>query len=195
MMKKTKDLSVVAENLHDWFGDFMRLCDASLFSMSSDPAHQEAAVLHTLIRNAKEVTDTPLGPRGDLYPPVAFSLAAACRRLGISPGKGNWKSAVENVLDFRRKLGDLEDSDIAFPIGTTASNFKNLFEEALINAGVTDRPTILDDDNQRSALGLAVNWGMRFLIAYALETKSKKKPRTDRPRDLAWIRDLVKDLA
>ena len=48
-----------------------------------------------------------------------------------------------------------------------AAIFREHFLEALRQAGVARVPTILDAANRRTALGLAINWGLRFLIATA----------------------------
>jgi len=55
---------------------------------------------------------------------------------------------------------------------------------------VPDRRTILVEENRRGSLGLAVNWGFRFLHAYALEIKpSRTRDRT--MRDLQWVHSLI----
>jgi hypothetical protein len=81
----------------------------------------------------------------------------------------------------------------AYGIGdlTAASIFKRLLEEALIGAGVTDRPTLLDEANRRASLGTALQWGMKLLLAYALEVE----PRAPRRgiRDLRWIGALLRE--
>jgi hypothetical protein len=52
--------------------------------------------------------------------------------------------------------------------------------------------TVLDAKNQRLALGLAVNRGLRTLLAYAAETELRR-PRGPRTRhDLTWIGALVR---
>ena len=59
-----------------------------------------------------------------------------------------------------------------------------------MHAGVTDRPTILAEENRRVSLGLAVNWGLRFLIAYALETQPPRSGRRE-VRDLGCIHSII----
>ena len=55
---------------------------------------------------------------------------------------------------------------------------------------VPDRRTMLVEENRRESLGLAVNWGFRFLLAYALEIKpSRTGDRT--MRDLQWVHSLI----
>jgi hypothetical protein len=50
----------------------------------------------------------------------------------------------------------------------------------------------LNKEDREVALGLAVNWGMRLLLAYALEG-TRSMDGSNR-RDLAWIANLVKPL-
>jgi hypothetical protein len=88
---------------------------------------------------------------------------------------------------MRRRIDSAESERLALAIGTPASILKELFCEALINAGVTDRPTLLVEENRRVSLGLALNWGLRLLIAYALEM-SPTRSRTSQVHDLRWLR-------
>jgi hypothetical protein len=121
---------------------------------------------------------------------LTLALVAACRRLGIIPTPRHWVAAVRNVRDVRSRAASANAQQLALPIGTAASLFKELFGEALIEAGVTDRPTILVEQNRRASLGLAVNWGLRFLVAYALQIRPARSPSRG-PHDLRWVHSLI----
>ena len=70
--------------------------------------------------------------------------------------------------------------------------FKILLDDAIDAAGLGAQVTVLDAKNQRLALGLAVNWGLRTLLAYAAETELRR-PRGPRTRhDLTWIGAMVR---
>jgi hypothetical protein len=180
----------VAAELAGWFADVARLWDAAYFEGSTSPKHREAAVFEILSRNAKVILDAPLDSRGDLYKPLTLTLAAACRRVGVVPNAKHWLSALRNVNEVRSRVASADAERFALPLGTAASLFKDLFCEALVHAGVTDRPTILVEENRRVSLGLAVNWGLRFLIAYAQELRPPRSRRRD-VRDLGWVHSLL----
>jgi hypothetical protein len=128
-----------------------------------------------------------LDPGGALYGPICFVLAASCRRLRIEPGEREWIAAIKNVLRLDARVREVAET-AALPLGTPAAIFKQQLDEALVNAGVTDRPTILDRHNREVALGLAANWAMRFLIAYALETTEQAPDGVPTAHDLGWLR-------
>ena len=184
-------LDETGRELNDWFASVLRDCDA-VFELPETNAHREAVVQGMLTRNAKMVVDAEIDDEGQLYPAVAKALAASCRKLGIETNVGHWKAALQNVLAARAQFGQRNDT-LGLALGSPAAVFKSLFDEALINAGVTDRPTILVEENRRTALGLAINWGIRFLLAYALELPSRKK-RPPAARDVWWIRSLIEPL-
>ena len=104
------------------------------------------------------------------------------------PTARHWSAAIQNVREVRRRAASAEARQLALPVGTAASLFNELFGEALIEAGVTDRPTILVEQNRRASLGLAVNWGLRFLVAYALQIRPS---RSRGPHDLRWVHALI----
>jgi hypothetical protein len=179
-----------AAQLADWFGDIARLWSLLYFDGSTSTAHRDAAILEVLSCNAKIVLASPVDARGDLYKPLTLTLVAACRRLGIIPTARHWVAAIRNVREVRGRTAPAAGEQLGLPIGTAASLFKELFGEALVEAGVTDRPTILTEANRRASLGLAVNWGLRFLLAYAHEIRPGRTSR-HRPHDLRWVRSLI----
>jgi len=180
----------IAAELRNWFAAIVRLWSSVCFDWSSSPQHRDAAILEILTRNAKLLLHASLDRRGDLYRPLTLSLAAICRRLDVVPTQRHWLAALRNVEEMRRRIDSAESERLALTVGTPASILKELFCEALINAGVTDRPTLLVEENRRVSLGLALNWGLRLLIAYALEM-SPTRSRVSQVHDLRWLRSLL----
>lgn len=183
-------LKAVAAQLADWFTEIVRLWSSAYFDWSTSPNHRDAAVLEILSRNAKVMLEAPLDSQGNLYKPLTLVLAAACRRHGVVPTARHWLAALQNVLEVRSRVASAGAQQFALPVGTAASLFKDLFCEALVHAGVTDRPTILVEENRRASLGLALNWGLRFLLAYALEIRPSRSHGRE-ARDLRWVHSLI----
>jgi hypothetical protein len=189
--------SRVAETMNAWFHDLLGVCDHVLFDISTDERHRKAATLNVLARNAKVLIVGEVDERGDLFLPLCFTLAAACRRLDVEPNAGQWLAAVENVISFGPRMDAAARALPAMGLRqmSAAMVFKQHLDEALVNAGVTDRPTILDQRSRVRSLGLAVNWGMRFLLSYAQETSGEAPSRPPDARDLPWIRALLAPLS
>jgi hypothetical protein len=187
----TADLERAAGELCSWFSQLLALCDRTVFAVSTHEPHRQAAVLGVLTRNAKIIVHGELDAAGALYTPLCFVLGAACRRLGVEPSDRQWLSAISNVLRLEEQLRDA-GATMALAIGTPAGIFKQQLDEALINAGVTDRPTILDRHNRDLALGLGLNWGLRFLVAYALEAGPQAQDNAPDARDLRWVKHTVR---
>ena len=183
-------LKAAATELADWFSDIVCLWSSMYFDWSTSPAHRDAAILEILSLNAKTIIQAPLDSHGDLYKPLTLALAAACRRHGVVPTARHWLAALQNVLEVQSRVASAGAEQFALPFGTAGSLFKDLFCEALVHAGVTDRPTILVEENRRASLGLALNWGLRFLLAYALEIRPARRRRR-RTRDLRWVHSLI----
>jgi len=184
-------LAAVATQLADWFADIIRLWSSVYFDWSTSSAHREAAILEILSRNAKILLEAPLDERGDLYKPLTLVLAATCRRHGVIPTARHWLAAVRNTRDLRARVASAKAQRFALALDTPASVFKDLLGQALIDAGVTDRPTVLVEQNRRASLGLALNWGLRFLVAYALEIRTTPPRGRAEPHDLRWVRSLT----
>ena len=180
----------VAAELARWFADIVRLWSSACFEWSSSPDHREAAILETLTSNAKHIVNAPLDTRGDLYRPLTLVMSALCCKLGLVPTERHWVAALRGVREMHDRLASAEPERFALVLGTPASILKELFCEALVNAGVTDRPTLLTEKNRSASLGLAVNWGLRLIIAYALLLPPARLPRSQ-VRDLRWVRSLV----
>ena len=180
-----------ANNLRDWFEDLLQLCDQTVFATAQSLEHRGLAIFGVLTRYAKILVESRIDRAGALYQPLCFGLAAACRKLDIVPGAEHWTAALKNLQGLGENLRDAAGSKLGLELGTPASLFKAEMDEALANAGVTERPTLFDGGSRNLALGLAVNWGMRFLLAYAVEVKPIK-PREDGAKDLGWLSRLTR---
>ena len=188
--RSDEKLTAAAAELATWFTDIVRLWSSVYFDWSTSAAHRDAAILEILSRNAKMILEAPLDSHGNLYKPLTLALTASCRRHGVVPTAKHWLAALQNVLEVRSRVVSADAQRFALPLGTAASLFKDLFCEALVHAGVTDRPTILVEENRRASLGLALNWGLRFLIAYALEIRPARS-HGHGTRDLRWVHSLI----
>ena len=183
------------EELVGWFDGIARFCDSTLFAVAQDERHRRAAVLDVLMRNARLLDKSEVDESGVLYQPAAFVLAAASKYTRTVPNPGHWGAALENVRNLRLQLTLASIAPLGLDPGTAASIFKDHFTEALIQAGVTGHQSQLDETNRQLALALSINWGMRFLLAYSLETVSPARHDSS-PRDLGWLHDLAsRDLA
>jgi hypothetical protein len=187
------DAKGVALQLHDWFASILHLTEGSLFSVAPEGPHRDAVVLDTLRRNARILSRAELDNDGKLYSPLCFFLAAACRKLGASLAVGHWRAAINNVIDVQHQLVSTRDESdaVGLDIGSPAVLFKREFDEAIRQSGLADIAPYLDKDDREVALGLAINWGMRFLIAYALECS---RPNGSDRKDLAWVASMVRPL-
>jgi hypothetical protein len=185
------DTKSVAEQLHDWFCSISRLTDESLFSIVPEGPHRHAVVLDVLKRNARILSQRELDSEGKLYSPICFFLAAACRKLGTPLGVGHWRAALDNVVHLQERLmsARAKSAMIGLEIGSPAVFFKQEFDEAISQASVAGGVSYLNKEDRQVALALAINWGMRLLLAYALEC-SRSINSSDR-KDLAWVASLV----
>jgi hypothetical protein len=73
-----------------------------------------------------------------------------------------------------------------------AERLTMLLDDAIDAAGLGPQVTALDEKNGKLALALAVNWGARALLAYAVEARLRgtRGPRVR--NDLAWTGALVR---
>ena len=186
------DIKAVAEQLHDWFNNVSRLIDASWSSIAPEGPHRDAVVLDALMRNGRVLSQNELDRKGKLYTPLCYFLAAACRKLEVSLGVGHWRAALDNVvhLEDDRISSSPEFSAIGLEIDRPAVLFKHDLDEAIAQAGIAAGVSYLDKENRQVALGLAINWGMRLLLAYALQCPIINSGR----KDLAWIAGLIEPL-
>lgn len=184
------DDHTVAIEVSRWFERTLELCDRALF-VGGDEAHRQAAALGTLTRNARMLVQGEIDAEGKLYTPLVLTLASTCRRLQLTPGPKEWLAAIRNVLELGPRLQEVSEAAPWLVPGRSVEVFKRQMDEALSQAGVTDQPTILARENRRIALGLALNWGMRTLVAYARE---QPPGAPTGKQDLAWLRGLLATL-
>jgi hypothetical protein len=125
--------------------------------------------LDVLKRNARIISLSELDSEGKLYSPLCFFLAAACRKLGTSLGVGHWRAALDNVVHLHEHLmnAGAEFAIIGLEVGSPAVLFKQEFDEAVSQASLAGGVSYLNKEARQVALGLAINWGMRLLLAYA----------------------------
>ena len=186
------DIKAAAEQLRDWFNNVSRLIDASWSSIAPEGPHRDAVVLDALRRNGRVISQNELDREGKLYTPLCYFLAAACRKLGVSLGVGHWRAALDNVVHLQdgRMSSSPEFAAIGLEIDRPAALFKQELDEAITQAGIAGGGSYLDKENRQVALGLAINWGMRLLLAYSLECSISSSNR----KDLAWIASLMAPL-
>ena len=188
-------VSHAGHQLHDWFDQLLRLFDRSIFGAAEDGPHRDAIVLNVLARNARLVRESEVDRRGLLYTGVCSMLAAACRRLRIELGPGHWTSAVANVISLNNQARNASTESMMFglDLGSPARLLKQQLDESLLHAGIAGVPTFVDSEGRRIALGLTINWGIRFLCAYALECEGLEQ--IPGRRDLAWIAQVLRPVA
>jgi len=182
-----------AELLNEWFRNISHIADER-FGMAPPGPHREAVIRDVLRSNAKILFESELDRKGKLYTPLCFFLAAACRVLKVSLGVGHWRAALDNVVQLHEQLDQAraESAVVGLEVGSPAELFKQQLVEAIDQAGLTYRNSYLDKQSRDVALGLATNWGMRFLLAYSLESTHSK--RHSNRRDRTWIANHVESL-
>lgn len=185
------DSEVVARDLSEWFESVQRLTEGGLFSIAAEGPLRDAVVLDTTRRNARIVYQAELYLDGKLYSPLCFFLAAACRQLRTGLGVGHWRAALENLRDLQKRLSSshLDSADVGLDIGSPATVLKEEFDEAIRQAGLIEGTSFLSKEDRQVALGLAINWAMRLLLAYALEIP-RLTPTPGR-KDLAWLAERI----
>ena len=175
-----------AAELNAWFASVADL-SAKAFGWHRD-SHGDAAALHVLRRQAARLRSSRLAEDGASYTSLCLFLAAACRALNLRLETRHWVAALRNVSEQR---GLELDNNLGVSMGSPAERFKLLLDDAIDAAGLGAQLTAVDEKNQKLALGLAVNWGVRTLLAYAAETRLRRGRGSRARHDLAWIRSLV----
>jgi len=188
----SESLNTAAADLTEWFQSVERLTDLSLFAAAPEGSLRDAVVLDVLRRNARIVSQATLDNSGALYSPICFFLAAACRRLGASLAVGHWRAALANVRVLKSSLAKARDESAAIGLnfGTPATILKAEFDEAVRQAGLIEGATFLGKEDRQVAVGLAINWGMRLLLAYSLEIEPR--PGNSETKDLAWLAERTR---
>ena len=128
--------------------------------------HLDAVVLDSMVRNSRGIHDADLDLGGTLYSPLCFFLVAASRYLKVHLSPGHWQAALENLRSAEQTPG-LELFGLSS--SSPASRFKAELDAAIEQAGFLDRTSLLNKEDRNVAVGLAVNWAMRLLLAYAAE--------------------------
>ena len=182
-----KQLEPLAALLTEWFDNVSDLTLKALFGIAPEGPHRDAVVLDVMIRNARIIYHADMDGEGKLYSPLCFFLAAACRYLGVRLRMGHWRAALENLCQSPN-LSGLEK--FGLPLGTPASRFKAELDAAIEQAGFIDRTSILGKKDRQIAIGLAVNWAIRLLLACAADYANPVES-TDR-KDFAWLAIRVK---
>jgi hypothetical protein len=185
----TADVRVdnAAAELDAWFRSLANL-SAKAFGWDRD-SHGDAAALHVLRRQAARLRLSRLAEDGASYTTLCLFLAAACRALGLELETRHWVAALRNVME---QCGLAFDENLGVSLGSPAERFKILLDDAIDAAGLGSQVTVLNEKNQRLALGLAVNWGVRALLAYAVEARLRGTRGSRARHDLAWIGALVR---
>jgi hypothetical protein len=183
----SESLSAAATKLAEWFESVQRLTELSLFAAAPEGSLRGAVVLDVLRRNARIISKAPLDTGGALYSPLCFFLAAACWQLRASLGVGHWRAALANLGDLRRSLANArsESAAVGLDFGSPATIFKAEFDEAVRQAGLIEGASFPSKEDRQVAVGLAVNWAMRLLLAYSLETELRAG--SSQTRDLPWL--------
>jgi hypothetical protein len=164
-MTLTLDPDRAARKLTEWFTGLRDRLDRTVFAVGGDEPHRKAAALTSVSRHVA-LFEAASVESGAQIREAASVLAGATRALGLeAPDQAQWLAAARNVASVDAQLHALDPSPW---VGEDAAAiFREHFVEALRQAGVARVPTILDAANRRTALGLAVNWGMRYLVAAA----------------------------
>jgi len=184
----------LALDLQSWFDELSRTCERTLFA-TGDAAHHEAAVIGFATGNARRLTAGPLDASGALYTPTCLLLAALCERNATQPRMEHWYAAIDNVTSLQLKLAELAGNpSFGVDLGTPASVFLDLTYEALADAGLLREPTLLDDESRKRAELLAINWALRFLLAYALDARPPQETGQSK-QGLAWMHRRMKRAA
>ena len=183
-----------AEQINDWFGRILHLTSGGFFGMAGGGPHRNAVVLDVLRRNARILLGSEIDEEGRLYSPLCFFLAAACQTVGVVLATGHWLAAINNLIQLRQEVATAyrESASVGLDIGTPAVLFKQELDEAIRQSGLVSGASFLGKESREVALGLAVNWAMRFLLAYAAESAVQSNG-SDR-QDLVWVASLVRNV-
>ncbi len=188
MTNATADLlESTADELSVWFARVAEFSGRA-FGWERGP-HGDASAIHVLRRQAARLRSSHLATDGSSYTTLCLFVAAACRTLSLPTTARHWSAALRNVAEQRR-LPSSEELGVAF--GTPAERFKLLLDDAIDAAGLGSQVTTLDEKNRKLALGLAVNWSLRTLLAYAAEAKIPKTTAHRGRQDLSWLRAKVR---
>jgi hypothetical protein len=176
----------LAAELAEWFDRVFDLTQKNLFGIAPEGPHRDAVVVDSIIRNARMIYRAELDREDRLYAPLRFFLAAACRHLRAHLGVGHWRAALENLCQSPQHSG-LEV--FGLPLGTPAYRFKAELDAAIEQAGLIDRASLLNKEDRNVAIGLAINWAIRLLLACASDYPSPVE--SPGRKDFAWLATRV----
>ena len=181
-----------AYDLQTWFQSIQKLSRDTIFAISRGKEYHDATILGVITENARKVCESK-EDGFNLYTPVCLLLVSLSERMNITVVAKHWKAAIENVFSLTRELKQSAlANETGIFLGTSTSIFKSQMREALQNAGLLGYPTNLTEENRKSATCLALNWGIRYLIAYAFEELVKSKLQKTKAQDLFWIGNKMK---
>ena len=183
-MGTTFDLAV---ELSQWFESVSGLTEKNLFSIAPEGPHRDAIAMDSMIRNARVVYRAELDSEGKLYSPLCFFLVAACHHLRVHLGAGHWRAALQSLCSAKEVPG-LESFGLS--LGTPASRFQAELNAAVEQSGFLGGASLLSKEDRKVAVGLAVNWAMRLLLAYAADYP--KPDETSGRQDFAWLAAQVR---
>jgi hypothetical protein len=162
------DVHPAAKALDRWFDAMSRHWDQTVFAIGMSEPVRHAAARALLARHATTIVSSAPDARGTLVRPTVIALIAACRVIGVRLDAPRWAAAIANAVELDARLEEtfaLHPNAVPWIEGAVEV-FKVQLDDGLVHGGVTDRPTILAQRNRTLAIGLAVNFGMRFLVAY-----------------------------
>lgn len=164
----SSDLKQAAAAVEDWFSHYLALYEGVLARVASDDRHRRAATQEALKTNASLLFEDPenLGEDEQGFCVVCKVVCACCLVLGVTPTASHWQAAIQNTQGLAEELADAEARSFA---GSPSRVLSDPFIGALRDAGFADKPSSLNQKNKELALGLAINWGLRLLLASALE--------------------------
>ena len=167
-----------ALNLDAWFRRGFKAFIEAFSAISNHPGVFGAV----LTRNASAFAVSGLDGRGDIFVPTLLTLSAACEVLHVLPDPQSWSDAFEEVVQSESHA--IAPTRFVYVKSGAAVAFKTSFTQALLNAGVAGVPSTLDEEGKTLALRIAINSGMRFLIAYAREATETPDPAFAKFREL-----------
>lgn len=158
------DPAVAADRLDVWFTQLRTTLDNTVFAVGASEAHQRAAARNVVTRHVIELEAAVAAGQPVIeLREIAWILAGTTRTLGLTLRRAQWLAAAQNVVRLVEQVEALPSPWV----GDAVSIFREQFLETLRQAGVTRAATNLGPENRTTALGLSVNWGLRYLIAAA----------------------------
>lgn len=174
----------IALELSRWFEEGLTCYEGVTSGLAGGDPSRARLVAHGAIERAaqKLVARSAEQDRSALFSSTCILLGAASQLLGLRVTPENWKAALENVLELEPKLSEAQAAGFGIPACTSALFLEELGTQ-LDHAGFVRAPSDLNEANRRRALALAINFGLRFLVAIGLEPSSHSDPAYQRFKD------------